>query len=116
MDALRGFLVDLKQHGLEQGHTLGLFQLLIGRRIQKADGTAVALGMSWRELAAVLKKVRWNKEVVRELGLDPESLPPRDRQQYWYFAIGQARVDSPEATRAGDALAALLQLLGYRVS
>ena len=116
MDALRVFLQELKRHGLEHGHTLGLFHLLIGRRIQRADGTVVARGLTWRELAALLKKVRWPKNAVRELGLTPEELPPRDRYQYWYVAIGRARVDSAEARQAGDALAALLVPLGYRVS
>jgi hypothetical protein len=116
MDALRGFLEELKRHGLDSGHTLGLFHLFIGRQIQTADGAVVAGGLTWRELAALLKKVRWSKEAVRDLGLDPAKLPPRDRQQYWYAAISQARVDSAEARQAGDILAALLEPLGYRVT
>jgi hypothetical protein len=113
MDALRTLLEDLRQHGLERGHTLGLFHLLIGRRIRLVDGTLVSRGLTWREAAALLKKVRWDKEAVRDLGLDPDTLPPRDRQQYWYAAIGKAQVDSDAARTAGDALAALLQPLGY---
>jgi len=116
MDALRGLLEDLKRHGFERGHTRGLFQLLIGRRIHTADGAVVCRGLTWRELAALLKKVRWPKEVVRDLGLDPATLPPRDRHQFWYMAISQARIDSAEARRAGEALAPLLQPLGYRVT
>jgi hypothetical protein len=115
MDALRGLLEDMKQHALQRGHTLGLFQLLIGRQIRKADGTPVARGLSWRELAALLKKVRWDKRGVVELGLDPAALPPRDRQHYWYAAISKARVDSAEARKAGDVLVALLKPLGYHV-
>jgi hypothetical protein len=115
MDALRQFLEDLKQHDLEHGHTLGLFHLLIGRRIQRSDGTVVGRGLTWRELAALLKKARWNKESVRELGLEPRSLPPRDRQQYWYAAIGKAQLDSTAAQQAGDRLASLVQPLGYDV-
>jgi hypothetical protein len=115
MDALRALLEELRQHGLDSGHTRGLFHLLIGRRVQRADGTVVGRGLTWRELAFLLKKHRWNKEAVRELGLRPEDLPPRDRQQYWYTAISLARLDSPEARREGDALAALLAPLGYRV-
>ena len=115
MDALRALLDDLKRHGLDQGHTRGLFHLLIGRRLQRSDGTVVARGLTWRQLAFVLKKARWNKGVVRELGLRPEDLPPRDRQQFWYTAISLARMDSDEARREGDALAALLVPLGYGV-
>jgi len=115
MDALRALLDDLKRHGLDHGHTRGLFHLLIGRRVQKADGSVVAQGLTWRELAALLKKVRWPKEAVRELALDPAQLPQRDRQHYWYAAISLARLDSAEARQAGDALTALLPPLGYRV-
>jgi hypothetical protein len=115
MDALRRLLEDLKQHGLEHGHTLGLFQLLIGRQIRRDDGTPVSRGLTWRELAAVLKKVRWDKDGVRDFGVDPADLPPRDRQQYWYAAISKAHVDTAEAKQAGDALAALLKPLGYQV-
>ena len=116
MDALRALIDDLKQHGLDHGHTRGLFHLLVGRHLQRVDGTVVARGLTWRQLAFLLKKVRWNKEAVRELGLRPEDLPPRDRQQYWYTAISLARLDSAEALRESDALAALLVPLGYRVS
>lgn len=115
MDALRKLLEEMKDNGLETGHTLGLFQLFIGRRLRKKDGTLVNRGLSWRELAALLKKVRWDKEGVRELGLDPDNLPPRDRQQYWYAAIGKAHIDSDEARQAGDTLAAKLKALGYTV-
>jgi hypothetical protein len=115
MDALRALLNDLKLHGLDQGHTRALFHLLIGRRIQRADGTVVARGLTWRQLAFILKKARWSKEAVRQLGLRPEDLPPRDRQHYWYMAISLAHLDTDEARREGDALAALLSPLGYRV-
>src|SRR5207249_899599 len=97
MDALRTFLEDLKRHGLDHGHTLGLFRAFIGQRITKADGMLLCRGLTWRALAALLKKARWPKDAVRDLGLEPASLPPRDRQQYWYLAISLAKVDSPEA-------------------
>jgi hypothetical protein len=116
MDALRNFLEDVKRQGLERGHTLGMFQILVGRNIQTADGAFVSRGLTWRELAAFLKKARWPTDSVRDLHLDPQSLPPRDRQQFWYIAISLARVDSSEARLAGEALAPLLQPLGYRVT
>jgi hypothetical protein len=115
MDALRRLLEDMRQHNLERGHTLGLFYLLIGRRIEHCDGTVVSRGLTWRELAGLLKKVHWDKEGVRDCGLDPAALPMRDRQQYWFAAMGKARVDSAEAQQAGDNLAALLRPLGYQV-
>src|SRR4051812_45413063 len=115
MDALQVFLDELKRHGLDRGHTQGLLHVLIGRRLLRADGTVVSRGLTWRQVASLLRKIRWNKDAVRDWGLDPKALPPRDRQQYWYAAIGLARIDSPEGRVAGDALAALLAPLGYRV-
>jgi hypothetical protein len=115
MDGVGEFLEDLKQRGYTQGNLLGLFHILIGRRITKADGTPVSAGLTWRELAALLKRVRWDKDAVREVGLEPASLPPRDRERYWYAAIAHARVDSPESRQAGDRVAALARSAGYVV-
>ncbi len=111
MDALREFLDEIKPHA--QGNFLGLLQVLIGRRVKKADGTILSSGLTWRDLAALLKKVHWNTECVRELGLDPENLAPRDRNRYWYTAILHAKVDSPQATQAGDKFAEVLRKHGY---
>jgi hypothetical protein len=116
MDALTEFLEDLKQQGLAQGHFLGLLNLLVGRTITRADGTLISGGLTWRTLAAVLKKVRWSRESVRELGLDPDDLPPRDRQHFWYSAISRARIDSAKAREEGDRLAAILAANGYVVA
>ena len=115
MDGVRELLDDLKQHGFGQGHFLGLINVLIGRRLSKVDGTVVSTGLTWRELAALLKKVRWDREAVRELGHEPSDLPPRDRERFWYFAIARARVDSAEAMEAGDRLAEVLGPIGYVV-
>jgi hypothetical protein len=107
--------MDFKQQGHAQGNFLGLLHVLIGRRVEIADGTIIANGIAWRELAAHLKKIRWDKEAVRELGLEPAQLPPRDRQRYWYAAITLAQVDSEAAIQAGDRLAETMRALGYRV-
>lgn len=115
MDPVREFLEDLKRQGLAQGNFLGLLHICIGRRVEKADGSLVCAGVTWRDLAAVLKKLRWPKETAGELGLDPDTLPPRDRQRYWYTAICQAGVDSAAAAQAGDRLAAALRKAGYQV-
>lgn len=115
MEPVREFLDDLKRHGHARGNLLGLLHVLIGRRIDRADGTAVANGVTWRDLAEFLKKVRWDKEAVRELGLAPSDLPPRDRERFWYVAIARSRVDSPEASNAGDQLADTLRPLGYLI-
>jgi hypothetical protein len=115
MDRLREFLEAVRKQGAAQGHFRGLLHILIGRRITLADGTLVSGGMTWRELAALLKKHRWDREAVRELGLDPANLPPRDRQRFWYSAIAAAGVNSPAATAEADQLAAPLAALGYVV-
>src|SRR5262245_22831624 len=86
MDGLREFLDDLKQRGLAQANLLGLLHVLIGRRVARADGTLVANGVTWRVLAEALKRARWDKDAVRQVGLEPGALAPRDRQRYWYQA------------------------------
>ena len=116
MDALSNLLDLLKDNGQTQGNFLGFLNVMIGRTITRVSDQAVACkGISWRDLAAWLKKVRWDPEAVRELGLDPDDLPPRDRQRYWYAAIAAAKVDSAAARKAGDRFATTLATLGYEV-
>jgi hypothetical protein len=115
MDRLRQFLESVRDNREAEGNFLGLLNVVIGRRISLADGTPVSAACSWRELAALLKKIRWPREAVCELGLTPSQLPPRDRQRYWYSAIAQASVDSAAAAQAGNTLAAKLGALGYQV-
>ena len=115
MDAL-STLLELLKHGEQtDGQFAGFLNVLIGRKITK-DGAVVSAGMSWRDLAGCLKKVRWDPEAARELGLDPDDLPPRDRQRYWYSAISHAKVDTPSASALGDRFAQVLRGLGYEVS
>lgn len=115
MDAVATFLEGLHKKGLARGHLLGLFNVLIGRRITAKDGTVITRGLTWRELSALLKRLRWDPEQVRELGLEPTELPPRDRQRYWYTAITRARVDSADAATAGDRFAEVLRKQGYDI-
>ena len=115
MDALSTLLDGLKDGDRTRGHLLGLLNVLIGRRITAEDGTVVARGLTWRELAGHFKRLRWDPEQVRELGLEPSELPPRDRQRFWYTAITRAHVDSAEAHKAGDRFAELLRKQGYDV-
>jgi hypothetical protein len=112
MDALSEFLDSLKGQGLAQGNLLGLLHVLIGRRIARSDGRLISDGITWRTLAAALKRARWDKEAVRDLGLDPAKLPPRDRERYWYSAISRAGVDSEAAAAAGDRLAKAVRAKG----
>jgi hypothetical protein len=113
MDALREFLDDLAEHQYAQGNLLGLLHLLIGRRIARADGTVISNGFTWRELSTFLKKYRWDTGGIHELGVNPEELPPRDRQRFWYAVIVRAGVDSPAAAEAGNKLADVLGQHGY---
>ena len=116
MDALSEFFEITKQQMKAPGNFLGLLHILIGRRITKTDGTVVSTGFTWRDLAIWLKKVRWDPDQVRELGIDPDDLHPRDRQRYWYSAITRAGVDSPAAHEAATRMAHLLANQGYVVS
>ncbi|MBI3822759.1 MAG: hypothetical protein HY289_08765 [Planctomycetes bacterium] len=116
MDALSTLLEQLKKSGQVEGAFRGFLHVLIGRTITRVkDKTVISKGIAWREMAGWLKKLRWDPEAVRELGLDPDDLPPRDRQRYWYGAILHAKVDSPAAAAAGDKFAAVLRGLGFEV-
>lgn len=113
MDALQAFLEAMKKLKIAENHFLGLVHILIGRKISLEDGTQISNGMTWRDAAALLKKVRWNKDLVKELGMEEEKLAPRDRERFWYIAISRAGVDSKKAREDGDILADLLKDKGY---
>jgi hypothetical protein len=116
MDALSALLDTLKKTGRTQGNFLGFLHVMIGRTITRSsDKKVVSKGNTWREMAGFLKKLRWDPEAVRELALNPDDLPPRDRQRFWYSAILKAKVDSDAARAAGDKFAAILRSLGYDV-
>lgn len=114
MDGTREFLDAIEQHGGAKGHLLGLFHVLIGRKISKG-GAVLSTGMSWRELAAELKRRRWEPEIIREFGFDPASFAPRDRQRFWYSVIAQAQVWSPAAIKAGDKFVSVAKKLGFEI-
>ncbi len=117
MDALSPLFDQLKKGGQTQGNFLGFLHVFIGRTItRKSDKTIISKGLAWREMAGWLKKVRWDPESVRELGIDPDTLPPRDRQRLWYSAITQAKVNTSAAISAGDRFAEVLGMLGFDVS
>jgi hypothetical protein len=116
MDRLREFLEAVRDRGAATGRFRGLLHVLVGRRVALADGTVVSAGMTWREVAAALKKYRWDRDAVRELGLDPADLPPRDREKFWYMAINRAGVGTPEAAAEAEALAEALRDLGYELN
>jgi beta-phosphoglucomutase-like phosphatase (HAD superfamily) len=115
MDRLRDLLEAVRSRGLATGRLRGLLYILIGKRIELPDGTSVSSGMTWRELAAVLKRYRWDREAVSDLGLEPATLPPRDREKYWYTAISRANPSSVAAAAEAEPLIAALRELGYVV-
>jgi hypothetical protein len=115
MEPLLQFLEAIRQHTGARGQLRGLLHVLIGRQITKADGTPVSSGLTWREAAALMKRLRWDTEAVRDLGLDPSDLPVRDRERFWYAAIARAGVDSAAASAEGDRLARPMQTLGYAI-
>ena len=115
MDGVREFLEAVRQHALAKGHLRALLHIVIGRKIAKPDGTVLSAGITWRELSELLRVIRWEREQVTELGLDPETLPPRDRQRYWYAAISAAGVDSLEARNQAQKLLPALAAIGFKV-
>ena len=116
MDALPRLVEQIRREGWARQNLLGFFHVLIGRRItRRADGVVVSTGVTWRDLAALMKKLRWDPETVRDLGFDPKELPPRHRERYWYVAIMRSQVDSPTGAQAGEAFAAVLSEQGYDI-
>jgi hypothetical protein len=115
MDSLRELLEAVRERDIAQGHLRGLLHILVGRRISREDGTVVSSGTTWRELSALLKRLRWDREVVRELGIAPSELAPRDRERFWYTAISRGGVDAPEASADADQLIKPLADLGFVV-
>src|SRR5436853_3449095 len=97
MDRLSQLIVDLRKSGVVSGQFRGFLNVLIGRRIDAADGTLISSGQTWRAVAALLKKHRFDKKFALELGLDMSNLPPRQRERYWYAVIGLGQIDSPAA-------------------
>jgi hypothetical protein len=115
MDGIRELLETARDHGLVDGHFRGLLHIAIGRTVARPDGTVISTGLTWREVAAVLKVLRFDRELVREFGADPDTLAPRDRERFWYSAIAQARVDCPDAVAEAEAIVGRLKPLGYIV-
>lgn len=116
MDGIRDLLETARTNGLVAGRFRGLLHIAIGRTVTKPDGTRVSAGLTWRELANVLKALRFDPELGRELGADPDTLSPRDRERYWYAVIALARVDGADAVADAEMLVAPLKDLGYAIA
>ncbi len=115
MDPMIELLDTIRSKQLARGHFQGFLHVLIGRRILGPGGEVISGGMTFRDVATLLKKIRWEPDDVKELGVDPASLPPRDRQRYWFMAICQAHVDGATAQAAGERFRPVLEAEGYKV-
>ena len=113
MDRLQEFLERVRENGLTAGRLRGILHIAIGRTIKADDGTVISAGTTWRILSHQLKVAKFDRELVRQLGADPDEISPRDRERFWYSAIALARPDSAEAIAEADALIPLLAPLGY---
>ncbi len=116
MDSIRDMLEAARTNGLAAGRFRGLLHVAIGRSVSMPDGTKISSGATWRELAALLKALRYDPELGREAGADPDTLSPRDRERYWYAVIALARVDGPEARAEAEQLIAPLKAAGFVVA
>jgi hypothetical protein len=115
MDGIRELLSAARDAGLVTGYFRGLLHIAIGRRVARSNGSTLTAGVTWRELAAELKHLRFDTDLVREYGVDPVALAARDRERFWYSAIALAKVDSREAIQEADRLATRLAALGLTV-
>ena len=66
MDGIRDLLEAARTNGLVAGRFRGLLHIAIGRTITKPDGTKLATGLTWRDVAALLKALRFDPELGRE--------------------------------------------------
>ena len=116
MEGIRDLLEAARTNGLVAGRFRGLLHIAIGRSVTRPDGTKLSAGLTWREVANLLKALRFDPELGRELGADPDTLSPRDRERYWYSVIALARVDSAEALAESEKLITPLKDLGYVIA
>lgn len=115
MKLLNEFLAKVRQAGIPEGCFLGLLHILVGKTLVTREGALVSRGVTWRELAARMRQARLDRELVKELGLEPTNLPPRDREAYWFEALRRAPIASPEAQNQAAQLVSWLEKLGYEV-
>jgi hypothetical protein len=116
MEGIRDLLETARANGLVVGRFRGLLHIAIGRTVTKQDGTKLSAGLTWRELATLLKNLRFDPELGREIGADPDTLFPRDRERYWYAVITQARVDGAEALAEAEKLIDPLKEYGFSIA
>lgn len=97
MDGVRSVLEIIRDNNLAKGRLRGVLHLLIGKTLVNDVGNVLSDGLTWRQLASELRAIRFDKKLAAEVGADPETLYPRDRERFWYAVIGLANVGSAEA-------------------
>ncbi|MFM7113062.1 MAG: hypothetical protein ACKO26_18140 [Planctomycetota bacterium] len=116
MDAIRTMLARVRSPGFPNDHFPGLLHLLIGKTLVDLDGNVVSRGYSWRECANMLKTARIDPELARTLDLNPDDLPPRDREKFWYVALTRFPVASEKAKTCAAALVPWMAKAGIKVA
>lgn len=115
MDGLIEFLETLRRNHLVLGNFRSILHIVIGRTIRTLDDQIISAGVTWRVLSKLLQELRWDKELVRELGFKPDDFSPRDRQRYWFQAMMNTKLTGSEVSQAADEFSKLLVPLGYLV-
>ncbi len=116
MEGIQLVLETIRERGFANNRLPGVFHLALGRRVSAADGTILSIGVTWRQLATLLKNLKYDKSLIREVGADPDTLWPRDREKMWFSVIPLARVESTAARQMADEIAVMLAPLGFIVA
>jgi hypothetical protein len=107
MDGLSQLLITIRDEKLAVGRLAGLFHLLISDTIADQTGAIIGNGLTWRQLAQALKEARFDKGLVEEIGADPATLSPRNRERFWNIAIGLAMASGTGPAQAEQLIRAL---------
>ncbi len=113
MDGIIELLETIRDNGFAVGRLPGTFHIALARQVESTGGIVVSSGITWRQLASHMKTLKFDKDLVRGIQIDPDVLHPRDRERMWYASISIAGVDTPTAFLQADELAVLLKPHGY---
>ncbi len=115
MEGIREFLTAVHNAGLARDYLRAIMHIAIGRKITRTDGTVLSGGVTWRTLAGLLRVLKYDPKWAERFVQDRTVFAIRDRDRFWYAAIAQARVDSPEAIREAEQILPALRNLGFVV-
>ena len=111
MEGIRRLFDTALEEGLVTGRFRGLLHIAIGRTVSDAAGAVLSRGLTWREAAALLKELRFDRELVREFGADPENLPSpllAAGSSFVSFAIGASLPILPFLLGASSLIPAMI--------